>query len=87
MISFLKTILILLLVYYGLKLLFSALKPYFLRFLAKKVNERFGNAFGQNPFQAYETPNEGKVTIDKDPRKKNPSKKVVGEYIDFEELE
>lgn len=87
MTSFLKTILILLLVYYGLKLIFSIAKPYLLRFLAKKVNQKFESSFGQNPFQGFQ-----KESIN-DNFKENPkssrptSKKVVGEYIDFEEID
>lgn len=87
MISFLKTVLIILLVYLGLKIILRLAKPFLLRFLAKKMNQRFESAFGQNPFQPNQN-NAGERTHDTKTSSKNPkSKKVVGEYIDFEEVE
>ncbi|MEZ4857850.1 MAG: DUF4834 family protein [Flavobacteriaceae bacterium] len=85
--TFLKTVLILILVYLGLKMLLQLLKPYLMRFIAKKVQQRFENAFGQNPFQQYHSPKEEPITVNKNNSKKPKSKKVVGEYIDFEEVE
>ncbi len=86
--SFLETILIILLVYYALKIIFKLSKPYLMRFIAKKANERFGQAFGNNPFN---TPNqkqeEGKVTIDTSKANTKTSKPTVGEYVDYEEID
>ena len=48
--SFLQTILIILLVYYGLKIIFKFLKPYLIKYIAKKASDRFGQSFGNNPF-------------------------------------
>ncbi|MCB0457225.1 MAG: DUF4834 family protein [Flavobacteriaceae bacterium] len=85
--TFLKTILILLLVYFGLKILFQLAKPYLMRYLAKKVNQRFENAFGQSPFQT-ETSQAERASANYKTFHTNPtSKKKVGEYIDFEEIE
>lgn len=87
MISFLKTILILLLVYFGLRILLQLAKPYLMRFLAKKVNQRFEKAFGQGPFQPNAT-GDTNYTSENSKTSKNPkSTKVVGEYIDFEEID
>jgi Domain of unknown function (DUF4834) len=87
MTSFLKTILILLLVYYGLKLIFSVAKPYIFRFLAKKVNEKFESSFGQNPFEGFQQ-DKSSDSYQAKPKSSEPtSKKVVGEYIDFEEID
>ncbi len=87
MISFLKTILIILLVYLGLKFLFRLLAPYAMRYLAKKAAQRFENAFGQAPFdtgqpsQAQQQRTQTRGDIPKS------NGKVVGEYIDFEEID
>lgn len=87
MTSILKTILILLLVYYGLKLIFSLAKPYLLRFLAKKVNQKFESSFGQNPFQGFQQDNSKDSFQTEQRNNKTQSEKVVGEYIDFEEID
>ena len=50
MTSFFQTILIILLAYYGLKIIFKFSKPYLIKYIAKKANERFGQAFGSDPF-------------------------------------
>ncbi len=50
MTSFLQTIVIILLAYYGLKIIFKFSKPYLIKYIAKKANERFGQAFGSDPF-------------------------------------
>ena len=85
--TFLKTILILLLVYFGLKFLFQLAKPYLLRYLTKKVNQRFENAFGQNPFQTQTTQAEYANPTNTKTQSNPISKKKVGEYVDFEELD
>jgi len=87
MISFLKAILVILLVYLGLKYLLRLLSPYIMRFIAKKAAQRFENTFGQNPFQQTQKQNRDEVTIDKSSKKSHKKGKIVGEYIDFEELE
>jgi hypothetical protein len=87
--SFLETLLTVLLVYYGLKILFKFLKPYLLKYMVKKATKGFGNAFGENPFQSEKARKneEGKITIDPLKSSTKSSKSKVGEYIDFEELD
>jgi hypothetical protein len=83
--AFLKTILIILLVYYLLKFLAKLFAPKILNYAAKKTESHFREAFdNQRPINQEEDEN---VIINKKPsRKKNDSEKV-GEYIDFEELD
>ena len=87
--TFLKTILIILLVYLGLKILFRLAKPYLLRYIAKKAGSHFERSFGnfanQKPNQTKEK--EGDISIDKVPSNKQESKNTVGEYVDFEEID
>lgn len=83
----LQTILVLIIVYYGLKIILKWLAPRLLNYAVQKTEERFGQQFGRyhqgNPPQKEE--GETSVHTRGNPRS-NPSKKV-GEYIDFEEIE
>jgi len=87
MISFLKTVLIILLVYLGLKYLLKWLAPYVMRYIAKKATERMENAFGQHPFGTPEPPSAEEVRGKRTSRNPKSNGKVVGEYIEFEELD
>jgi hypothetical protein len=87
MMTFLKTILIILLVYYGLKFLIKLLTPYIMRYISKKMAQKFENAFGNNSNASNYKQKEGSVTIDKIPSSENTSKSKVGEYVDYEEIE
>ena len=83
----LQTILILIFVYYGIKLLLKWLAPRLFNYAVKKTEQRFGQQFGQYQDFSKTNTKEGETTVDKQPvRKSNPSKKV-GEYIDFEEID
>jgi len=89
---FLKTLLIILLVYYGLKILFRLLKPYLMKYIAKKAGQRFEQTFGHNPYdpntqKRKSKDKEGSVSIDQMPTKKKGSKSDVGEYVDYEEID
>lgn len=86
--GFLGTILIVVLVYYLLKILGRLFAPQLFRYAAKKTEKHFREQFG-NP-SGFDTGNEhheGDVIINKKPPKRSTSKKKVGEYIDFEEIE
>jgi len=87
MISFLKTILIILLVFLALKYLLKWLSPYIMRFIAKKAAQRFENAFGQNPFQDVNTQTRDEDTLDKANKNPKSNDKIVGEYVDYEEVD
>ncbi|MCA0153200.1 DUF4834 family protein [Winogradskyella vincentii] len=86
----LRTILIILLIYFGLKILSRIFAPLLLRFVAKKAEQRFGDQFGgfqnQNNRQ-NDRRKEGETVIDKMPNKSKNSNDKVGEYIDYEEIE
>ena len=86
----LRTILIILLIYFGLKILSRIFAPFLLRFVAKKAEQRFGDQFGQfqNQNGSQKTKGkEGETVIDKMPNKTESSNDKVGEYIDYEEIE
>ncbi|SFN64821.1 protein of unknown function [Bizionia echini] len=84
-----KTILIILLVWYGIKILSRLFAPALLRYVSKKAEEKFGQQFGQqfNQNQQKQSPKkEGETVIDKVPQS-NTSNKNVGEYVDYEEID
>lgn len=84
--GFLRTILIILLVYYGVKILMRLFAPYFVRYMSKKMQERFGGQFHQPPHD-INRPKDGETVIDKMPQQRKSSDKKVGEYIDYEEID
>ncbi|WP_299251956.1 DUF4834 family protein [uncultured Aquimarina sp.] len=80
----LKVILILLLIYYGLKILTRLFGPLLLRYVTKKAGEKFQQQFRQYQ-QPQSSPKED-VTIDKKSKQKSTNKNV-GDYIDYEEID
>jgi len=91
MTGFLRTILIILLVWYGLKILARFFAPVLMKYVAKKAEERFGQQFGgfQNQSQQrnQQKRREGETVIDKMPERHKSSNDEVGEYIDYEEID
>lgn len=79
-----RTILIILVIYFGIKILARLFSPFLIKFVAKKAEERFGGQFGSQ--QQAPPKKEGEVTIDKIPKTKS-SNKNVGDYIDYEEID
>ena len=86
--GFLKTILIILLVYYLFKMVVKMFAPKIFGYAARKTEEHFKEKFGefaqQNKGQGDRV---GDVIIDKKPTKRNNTSEKVGDYIDFEEIE
>ena len=80
----LRTILIIALIYYGLKVLSRLFAPMLFKYAAKKAEQRFGGTFNQQRQESIEK--EGEITIDKMPQNKT-SNKDVGDYVDYEEIE
>ena len=90
--DFLKTVLIVLLVFFALRFFWKLAKPYLMRYIAKKMGERFeksfgSNPFGSNPFEQAKKQAEGTVTIDHAMPNTRKASQKVGEYVDFEEVE
>ena len=86
--AFLRTILIILLVYYLLKILVRLFAPKILSYAAKKTESHFKQAFEGFDTQTRKKEEQvGDVIIDKNTTKKKEGSEKVGEYIDFEELD
>ncbi|MBT8260592.1 MAG: DUF4834 family protein [Flavobacteriaceae bacterium] len=87
-VGFIRTVLIILLVYYGFKIVSRLLAPYLLKYAQKKAQQRFGDQFKQyQKQQQQKQTKEGEITIDKMPNKNKSSNKDVGEYVDYEEID
>lgn len=87
--AFLKTVLIIIMVYYLFKILARMFAPKIISYAAKKTEAHFKERFGGFTEQ-HQTQNEervGDVIIEKKPPKKSRGSEKVGDYIDFEELD
>ena len=84
-----RTILIILLVYYGFKFITRLLAPIILKKMVNKMGSNFQSSFTNFSKQAHSQKKEGDITIEKSTKKnKNTkSKKDVGDYIDYEEID
>ena len=85
----LRVLLIVLLIYFGFKLIIRWFGPIILRYFLKKVGKKFEQKFNQfDPMAGQQQQRkQGEVTIDKKPKNKRKSKNDVGEYIDYEEID
>lgn len=82
----LRTILIILLIYYGLKFIGRLMAPYLVKSMNKKFEKRFNEQFG-NRRQETSTQKEGETVIDRIPKQQKESNKDIGEYVDYEEID
>lgn len=80
----LKTIFIILIVYYSVRLITRILLPVFLKMFVKRAQRNFEQQFNQTS----EPPRkEGEVTVDFQPSSPSKAKSDrLGEYVDFEEV-
>ena len=88
----LRTIAIIIIVYYGFKFLFRIVFPFLItRWANKKMQEFQQNA--QNQFKSQEEAkqfakqNEGKVKIQPTTKNNKPETDGLGDYVDYEEVE
>ncbi|MCM5663529.1 DUF4834 family protein [Galbibacter mesophilus] len=87
----LRTILIILLFWYGFKILARLFGPYLVKYASKKMEKKFKQQFNQQRQQNGQDPKykEGETVIDRKPQDSNAKKssEEVGEYIEFEEID
>lgn len=84
LIGLLRTILFILLFYYGFKFLMRLFAPFLIKKVAEKMQEKAQQQYGNQP---QSTVKEGETVIDKAPRNQRQTKDDVGEYVDFEEID
>lgn len=86
--GFITTILIILLVYYAIKILLKIFAPKILNYAGKKAEKHFREKFeGFGTQQQTKTTDDGDVIIKSNTSKNPKASKKVGEYIDFEEID
>lgn len=83
--SVLKTILIILLIYFGFKIFIKWFGPLILRYFLKKIGNKFQQQF--NPQAKTKKKKKGEVVIEKKPKSDRKPDKSMGEYIDYEEID
>ena len=93
--GFVQTLLIIILIILGLRIVFRIVAPYFMHFFLNKVGERMQKEFQkaqqqyqQNPYQGTgNKQNVRETVINNNGTSKNPqATKQVGDYIEYEEL-
>ncbi|HNQ38377.1 MAG: DUF4834 family protein [Prolixibacteraceae bacterium] len=82
-VSFFRTLLIILIIWYGIKLVTRYIFPLLMRKTMHNMQSRMEQQFRE---QQRGQRSEGEVTIEKN-RRNSPTKPNEGEYVDFEEVE
>jgi hypothetical protein len=83
-----RTLLIIALVYYGLKFLAKLFAPQIQKYAAKKMQEKFNQQYQGGMSQEQEREPEGKITVVAKPKSdKGMNTENTGEYVDFEEVD
>lgn len=85
--GFLQTIMIILLVYFALKIFIKWFGPRILRYFVKKMGEKAMRSFNQSSPFSSEKKKEPEPEIKRKQPNTSKTKKDVGEYIDYEEIE
>lgn len=82
-----KTLFILLIIYFGLKYLAKLFAPYLMKKAAETIQKKAAQQYQGQQQQQKSSVKEGETIIDKAPKANTQSKNSVGEYVDFEEIE
>ena len=84
--NFIRTILIILVIYYTLKMIGRFVLPIFMKKMMQNVEKKFNDQHGRATSR-NENVKEGETVIDKAPITKANSNNEVGEYVDYEDVE
>lgn len=82
----LRTLLIIVIVYYAFRFLARLFAPVLVKRMASKMQERAQQQYNQQR-QNSTSAREGETVIDRRPRGQKQSNDDVGEYVDFEEID
>lgn len=85
--DFFQVILVILLIYFGLKIIIRFFGPAIMRYVFKKIGQKVENKFREQQGFSRENEKEGETVIDKKPPMRRKSNKEAGEYIDYEEID
>ncbi|MDG2194133.1 MAG: DUF4834 family protein [Polaribacter sp.] len=81
-----RTILILITIYYVFKLIARYVLPFFLKRFIHKMQDKAQQQQYKNQQQETNV-NVGETSIDKKPNQQHQGNKSVGEYVDYEEID
>jgi hypothetical protein len=84
LVGFVRTLLIIVIVYYGIKIVSKYVLPLLVDKGMKKMQQKMQDQ--QKQHQQPSRP-DGEVTIEADKKKNQNSGKAKGEYVDFEEVD
>lgn len=76
--TFLKTILTIILIYYAFKLILRILAPILMKKAAEQIGKKFEEKFNQQQQNTQQQPYQNNA---------KKEKKKIGEYIDYEEVD
>ncbi len=85
--GFLRTIFIILLVYYIFKFIMRLLAPLMAKKMMEKASQNFENQFNNPYYKKRPETKEGETYIEKKPRENQEKTGNEGEYIDYEEID
>ncbi|WP_439129403.1 DUF4834 family protein [Polaribacter sp.] len=83
----LKTIFFILIFYYAFKFLARLFAPFLMKKAAETIQKKAEQQFRGQHTQQSSTVKDGETIIDKKPGSQQETKKTVGEYVDFEEID
>ena len=81
-----RTILIILIVYYAFRFLARLFAPYLMKRMVSKMQEKAQQQYNQQK-QNSTTVKDGETVIDRRPGTAKQGNDTVGEYVDFEEID
>jgi bacteriorhodopsin len=86
LVNFMRTILIIVVVYYALKFIGRIVFPIFFKRMMNNVEKKFNQQQHKNPTREQQV-KEGETVIDKAPNQRTKSNNEVGDYVDYEDVE
>lgn len=84
--NFIRTLAIILLIYYVFKFLAKLFAPYLMKKMVNKMQEKAQSQYNNQQQNRSANAKEGETIIDKAPKTSN-SNNSVGEYVDYEEVD
>ena len=82
----LRTILIILIIYYAFRFFARLFAPFLMKKMVSKMQEKAQQQYNQQR-QSPKSTREGETIIDKKPNTQKKSNDSVGDYVDFEEID
>ena len=82
-----ETILYIIAIYYAIKFLSRLLFPVLIKKVVEKAGQNFNQQYNSQNNQNYQSQNRDEIIYDTQKTTKPRSTKIVGEYVDYEEID